>query len=54
LAKEHINGFKKAWKGHKISIKNKRYVVELKRKFTNPKDFAKQLAKEFKLKPIYD
>jgi tRNA nucleotidyltransferase (CCA-adding enzyme) len=53
LAKEHIIGFKKAWKGHKISVKNKRYVVELKRKFTNPKDFAKVLAKEFKLKLIH-
>jgi hypothetical protein len=54
LAKEHIIGFKKAWKSHKISIRDKRYVVELKRKFTNPKDFAKRLAKEFKLKLIHN
>lgn len=53
LAKEHIEGFKKAWRGHKISIKDKRYVVELKRSCTKPKDFAKVLAKEFKLKLIH-
>lgn len=53
LAKEHIAGFKKRWKGHKISIKNKRYVVELKRKYIKPKDFARELAKEFKLKPVH-
>jgi len=53
LAKEHIAGFKKRWKGHKISIKNKRYVVELKRKYNKPKDFARELAKEFKLKLIH-
>jgi hypothetical protein len=53
LAKEHILGFKKAWKGHKITVKNKRYVVELKRKYLKPKDLAKMLAKEFKLKLIH-
>jgi tRNA nucleotidyltransferase (CCA-adding enzyme) len=53
LAKEHILGFKKAWKNHKVTIKNKRYVVELKRKYLKPKDLAKMLAKEFKLKLIH-
>ncbi len=53
LAKEHILGFKKAWKNHKIAVKNGRYVVELKRKYLKPKDLAKMLAKEFKLKLIH-
>jgi hypothetical protein len=53
LAKEHILGFKKAWKGHKVTVKNKRYVVELKRKYLKPADLAKILAKEFKLKLIH-
>ncbi len=53
MAKENISGFKKAWKGHKISIKNKRYVVELKREYIKPKDLAKDLAKEFKLTIIH-
>ncbi|MCX6774979.1 MAG: CCA tRNA nucleotidyltransferase [DPANN group archaeon] len=52
LAKEHIAKFKKVWKSHKISIKNKKYVVELKRKYTRPQEFAKALAKEYKLKLI--
>lgn len=53
LAKEHIIGFKKAWKGRKITVKNKRYVVEVKRMFVRPHDLAKVLAKEFKLKLIH-
>jgi tRNA nucleotidyltransferase (CCA-adding enzyme) len=52
LAKEHIAKFKKVWKSHKISIKNKKYVVELKRKYVKPQEFAKTLAKEYKLNLI--
>jgi tRNA nucleotidyltransferase (CCA-adding enzyme) len=53
LANEHIMGFKKAWKGHKIVKKKGRYAVELGRKFVKPEELAKALAKEFKLTLAY-
>ncbi|HKZ49496.1 MAG TPA: CCA tRNA nucleotidyltransferase [Candidatus Nanoarchaeia archaeon] len=52
LAEEHIAGFKKAWKGHKITKKKGRYAVEIKRQYLLPKELAKALAKEFKLNLI--
>jgi len=45
--KEHINSFKKKWKG--VKIKSKRYYVERTRKFTLPEKYLKSLlSKEFK------
>ena len=53
VGKKHLDGFKKAWKGNKITIKKKRYVVEVKRKHVKPQGLAKALAKEFKLTLVY-
>jgi tRNA nucleotidyltransferase (CCA-adding enzyme) len=50
LKKEHISGFRKAWKGHKITKSKGRYAVELERKFVKPEQLARKLAKELKLK----
>jgi len=54
LAKEHISGFKKAWKGHKIKLVRGAYAVELKRKYIKPQELTKVLAKEFKLNLIHN
>lgn len=48
IPKEHISAFKRKWKGKKIKKIKGRYCVELKREFTKPELFLKNLIKPLK------